>query len=368
MACNQWITVTLLVFCACLLLLEEIIAAKISCIKCSSANDTNCARAKLEPTECAQEDDQCFFRIFNDNLIRGCYADLNAIEQASCDSNGGMCVKCQQSGCNNAYWPRCHTCVENADVGCEDEQSDSSKASFCSVFKSDNYCFASLNNDIVSRGCGSDYPDCLTNRQTCQMCYNDGCNSLSKTGLTESKCQKCYSLEDDCIYGNSSAIIANCSRLGDPCFTTIRDGKIQRGCLDFSDNVKLCSDPTDATCVACQGANCNANPWLRCHQCRVTDADKTCNEEKADQSKTTFCRNHQVNDRCYSRTVDGVFERGCQSDLGANANACDNLDEKKCQLCAEPGCNKYKNSAEQFMINLTVLLLGVIAALFMETF
>lgn len=126
-------------------------SAKISCIKCSSANDTNCARAKLEPTECAQEDDQCFFRIFNDNLIRGCYADLNAIEQASCDSNGGMCVKCQQSGCNNAYWPRCHTCVENADVGCEDEQSDSSKASFCSVFKSDNYCFASLNNDIGNR-------------------------------------------------------------------------------------------------------------------------------------------------------------------------------------------------------------------------
>lgn len=126
-------------------------SAKISCIKCSSANDTNCARAKLEPTDCAQEDDQCFFRIFNDNLIRGCYADLNAIEQASCDSNGGMCVKCQQSGCNNAYWPRCHTCVENADVGCEDEQSDSSKASFCSVFKSDNYCFASLNNDIGNR-------------------------------------------------------------------------------------------------------------------------------------------------------------------------------------------------------------------------
>lgn len=344
------------------LLFGEIYSAKISCIKCSTADDTNCSRANLEPSLCSQEDDQCFMRVLNGQLVRGCYQDQSQIDQASCDANEGLCIKCQEDGCNKRYWPKCYSCVENADVGCENEQTDLTKASYCSVYSSDNYCLASVNNDIVFRGCASDYVACLSNRATCQMCHSDGCNGLSKANLKTSKCQKCHSSEENCIIGNSTAMSSDCSRLADPCFSAVVDNKVQRGCLDFSPNPRLCSDPSDATCVACQGDNCNAESWLRCHQCKVTATDESCKEEKADLASATFCRNHQANDKCYSRTVNGIFERGCQSDLGTNVNACDQLSENDCQLCTDAGCNKQRNAAGQLLINSIALVMSVVVA------
>uniref|UniRef100_A0A1Q3EVM5 Putative conserved secreted protein n=1 Tax=Culex tarsalis TaxID=7177 RepID=A0A1Q3EVM5_CULTA len=360
----MWISLLLL---GTALLAGELHAVKISCIKCSSQNDPNCSRAKLQPSECAQEDDQCYMRILNGHLVRGCYKDQTQNDQVSCDINGGLCIKCEKSSCNNVYWPRCHKCEEPTDPNCSGKQTGLVEATFCSSYAMDNFCYARVNNGLVSRGCGREYPACLTDRAGCQMCYSDGCNGLAKADLQSPKCQKCQGVDDACIEGSSSALNVVCSRLGDGCYTTITDNKVERGCLDFSgtDRIHQCSDPADTTCVSCQGANCNNQPWLRCHQCRVTDSDKSCNDEKTNLTSASFCSNYQPGDKCYSRTVDGVFERGCQSTLGVNANACDKLGANECQLCADPGCNKLKNSADRTFLQFTVLITGVVSVMFL---
>lgn len=354
----MWISLLLL---GTVLLVGELHAAKISCIKCSSEKDPNCSRAKLSSSECSQEDDQCYMRILNNHLVRGCFKDQTQDEQVSCNNNEKTCIPCQESGCNNVYWPRCHRCAESTDAGCSGEQTV--EATFCSSYAMDNFCYARMDAGLVTRGCGTDYAACLKERDTCQMCYSDGCNGLAKTDLQLTKCQRCQNVDETCTNGTSSALNVDCSRLGDACYTTITDNKVERGCMDYSgaDRVRHCADPTNSTCVSCQSTYCNNQPWLRCHQCRVTDSDKSCNDEKAELTTASFCNNYQLGDKCYSRTVDGVFERGCQSDLGANANACDKLGEKECQLCADPGCNKLKNSADQIILQSMVLSMGVIA-------
>lgn len=61
------------------------------------------------------------------------------------------------------------------------------------------------------------------------------------------------------------------------------------------------------------------------------------------------------------------MERGCQSDLGEDVDACDDLDDMHCEACDDASCNgisqsKLRNAAVNLAGNLVLMVAAVAVA------
>lgn len=316
-------------------------ATALSCIKCKDTEtDQTCALGTGKtPVACTDPQDMCYMRNNGNKIERGCLKeDLPTTEQASCPPvEGQSCMSCSVDSCNNAAWVKCHTCAETVNT-CANEQALTG-ALYCSKYVSADQCFAKVvatDATKVTRGCTSDLPttgdDCTGNKY-CDVCTGDGCNSLPGTTLnTFPKCLVCTSADPKCVDFTSPAV--ECNKRDDVCFSRVKANVLERGCLSALSTVDqgTCQATNDATCVTCTGTE----GWLKCHQCKESDA-ATCAAVQTDD-KAEFCKAYKDGNNCYERLETDKVVRGCENDLANNENAC--KDNTECRRCPDNACNK----------------------------
>ncbi|KAL9703300.1 hypothetical protein quinque_006818 [Culex quinquefasciatus] len=319
------------------------------CVQCKSSEDADgsCLKGTKAEEVCANPDGKCYSRIIAGGILeRGCRSALTAQDQTAC--TGEQCILCGDAGCNKGVFPEnrllCYQCknTNGNDVSCSNELTGDSKAGVCKIYKADDKCYSRVTATLnFERGCQSDLGDnakvCDT-QSSCLECDGKNCNSLSEQTLKDStKCQRCTSDDAGCLAG--TAPVQSCGQTGDSCFVRINnDGKLERDCLSTlkTDEEKVkCNSLTDKTCIACTGAGCNNQKWLKCHKC---DGD-ACKAAQPGEGK--YCTNYKESDKCYERFLDGTdVDRGCESDLDpATENVC--VANQQCKTCSDSdGCNK----------------------------
>lgn len=331
--------------------------ANIQCLQCSSETDENCAEGKVFPRECPSDQDSCYTRLVGGHVVRGCIQDI-----LDC-SRDPSCSFCLQDECNSVYWPRCYKCG-SGEAGCADEQFGTPE--LCEQQSGGfNFCYTRLENGLVTRGCGFEYPYCVIYPQICQSCFIDGCNGLSQEALQPTKCQQCIDRTNNCIEGNSSDLSSDCEMLADSCFTEVfgitSDALVARACSQlYGSSIRDCA--SNPLCSVCQGDNCNDNRRLKCHQCKESSLDSSCKDQQG--FGAMFCATYRENDQCFTRVLNGLFERGCVSDLEPNDKVCDESGAENCNLCDGLGCNGQKSSSAVATFGCSTIALLLFLAVF----
>lgn len=343
------------------------------CLQCDTDDDA-CVNATVSASTCSEEGDSCYVRINNGKLERNCLATLEAADKAKCNDETDLsCVSCTGSGCNVQKWMKCHQCKESTSAACKEAQEDYASASYCPNYKENDECYERLESELVVRGCASDLSQaaCL-NSLECKTCGDNACNNKAAADLkTDQRCLQCSTNSDAgglCLAGTTATQPCK-TESESKCFMQVQsDGHLKRGCKgDLSEaEVTACSGDT---CRICNEPSCNTGIYpanrLRCYQCK-SSVDKTCNETLQGEDKSLYCKLYKADDKCYSRDAsDDLFERGCQSDLGLTADACQDLDDKHCESCSGENCNvvsKEKlNGAGALATNMALLTIALVA-------
>lgn len=349
---------------------EERLKSWTKCLQCDT-DDEACNEATVKAANCGVEVDSCLVRINDGKLERKCLSSLSETDQAKCtNANDQSCVTCTGSGCNEQKWIKCHQCEGSTIASCNAAQEDAALAVYCPKYKENNQCYERLESETVVRGCSSDLNEApCSNSLECKVCEGNACNKdAANTLQTSQRCLQCSTASDAgglCLAGTTSPL--PCTKDSESkCFFQVQtDGQLKRGCKgDLSaSEVTAC---TGTTCKICNEPSCNIGVYpesrLRCYQCKSSD-DENCHNELQGPEKSAFCKLYKEGDKCYSRDVsDDLFERGCQSDLGLETDACKDLDSLHCHSCDEADCNaiskKTLNGAGAVALN--VVLLGIV--------
>ncbi|XP_058836568.1 uncharacterized protein LOC131693075 [Topomyia yanbarensis] len=341
------------------------------CLRCTSANE-KCTDASFEATDCPLRIDSCYSRVQGDVLQRGCLSQLPEADQKKCtDSTDTSCVSCEGSGCNTILYLHCYQCQETTDPNCALQQT--AAAPFCQTYKVENRCYERLESSKIVRGCENDLGaavDACKDNEKCRTCSTNGCNKEVASSLDSiDRCLQCSTGGDPqgtCLAGTAAS--QPCAKASSgKCYSMIdANGALKRGCQGdlTAEEVKAC---TGKTCNICEAAGCNKGNFpedrLKCYQCTSTDADKSCSDQLTGEPKAAYCKKYKDGDKCYSRISNGIFERGCESDLAKTA--CDGLKDTECQLCSGENCNalseeKLKNSAGVFSISSMLVALSTL--------
>uniref|UniRef100_A0A8D8I2A7 (northern house mosquito) hypothetical protein n=1 Tax=Culex pipiens TaxID=7175 RepID=A0A8D8I2A7_CULPI len=356
---------------------EQKLKNRAKCLKCDS-EDTSCvdATSEIVSANCDNVEDSCFVRVNNGKLERNCLQTLSEADQGKCkDTNDQSCVTCSAQGCNVEKWIKCHQCKESSSSTCNAAQVDDN-AQFCANYKVDNQCYERLESEKVVRGCANDLSEAAcTNNLECRTCAESACNKAAANSLkTNQRCLQCSTASDDgglCLAGTAASQACK-KESGGKCFNQVQaDGQLKRGCQGelTAAEVTAC---TGDSCKICDTADCNTGLFpanrLKCYQCKSL-ADESCTNELQGADKSLYCKLYVAQDKCYSRDAnDKEFERGCQSDLGLNVEACKDLDEKHCKTCDEPDCNaisKIKlNGAGAIALNVVLVVVAAAAGAF----
>lgn len=359
---------------------EETLKKWAKCLQCDT-EDEACIEAKVSAATCQEEGDSCTVRINNGKLERSCLSSLSAADQEKCNSATDLsCVTCTGAGCNTQTWIKCHQCKESESATCNAAQEDASQATYCPKYKDNNKCYERLESEKVVRGCESDLSEeACSNSLECSDCNTNACNNAAASTLkTDQRCLQCSTASDAgglCLAGTTSTL--PCTKESESkCYFQIQaDGHLKRGCKGELSAAEVTACTGD-TCKICDVPSCNTGIYpterLQCFQCKSTD-DESCVNELQGTEKSAVCKLYKADDKCYSRDVnDDQFERGCQSDLGLDADdACKDLTDKQCRSCDETNCNaiskKVLNGAGPVALNVMllafVLFLGVFAVL-----
>ncbi|XP_038106191.1 proprotein convertase subtilisin/kexin type 5 [Culex quinquefasciatus] len=354
---------------------EDKLKAAAKCLKCDS-DETGCvdATSEIVSANCDNVEDSCFVRVNNGKLERNCLQTLSEADQAKCkDANDQSCVTCSAQGCNVEKWIKCHQCKESSSSTCNAAQVDDN-AQFCANYKVNNQCYERLESEKVVRGCANDLSEAAcANNLECSTCAESACNKAAANSLkTNQRCLQCSTASDEgglCLAGTATSQACK-KESGGKCFNQVQpDGQLKRGCQGelTAAEVTAC---TGDSCKICDSADCNTGLFpanrLKCYQCK-SSADESCKNELQGTDKSLYCKLYVAQDKCYSRdATDKEFERGCQSDLGLNVDACKDLDGKHCKTCAEPDCNaisKIKlNGAGAIALNVVLVVVAAAAA------
>ncbi|XP_058464033.1 uncharacterized protein LOC131438198 isoform X2 [Malaya genurostris] len=352
---------------ACNGLSRERLTDKSMCVQCTSL-EANCENVTIEAKECPLRSELCYSRVEGQVLQRGCLSQLSKSDRAKCiNVKDTTCMACEAHGCNTIMWLHCHQCKETTDVNCIDEQTDA--APFCSNYKEGNRCYARLEGPKTTRGCETDLEashPCKENEK-CRTCSTDGCNGHVAAALNSTeRCLQCSTagvgIRKRCLLGTAASQPCAKAATG-KCYSRIdSNGALHRGCQSelSAEQTTAC---TGKTCAICAGKNCNNGTFpgdrLQCFQCS-SSSDKMCSEQLTIAMNASYCQKYKIGDKCFSRLVNGIVERGCESDLAALA--CDGLKTNECQVCTENNCNslflkQLNSSSSAFSISL--LLAGL---------
>uniref|UniRef100_A0A1I8NLT5 DUF753 domain-containing protein n=1 Tax=Stomoxys calcitrans TaxID=35570 RepID=A0A1I8NLT5_STOCA len=155
------------------------------CLACDSNKTPNCSQnpSKVTVTEtCSTPNDQCVTHINSEgHTIRGC---LTNFEGSQTCIGAGTCAVCSGSKCNNEVFPAnrrsCHICNSVADKDCA---ASPNSPHICPIYVENDSCVASRGNDgVVTRGCASQVTCDSDDKNSCERCNQDNCNTADLSG------------------------------------------------------------------------------------------------------------------------------------------------------------------------------------------
>lgn len=323
-------------------------AAWVKCHKCEETVNT-CANEQqaAEATFCTKyvTADQCYAKVNEDKVSRGCKSDLPAAPNDGC-ANNKYCNVCSGNGCNSLSgeklkdFQKCLVCTSTA-ANCVD---GTAVAEECGVL--DDTCFTRLQGNVLERGClstlvAADQTKCKDAQDaTCMTCTDSaGCNKQNWL-----KCHQCKETDVlTCAEAQTDDKAQFCKTYKDAnqCYERLESGKVVRGCeTDLATNENPCKDNTECRQCAVNACNKESAATLlntdRCLQCTTSaDADGSC---LLGTAASQPCAKESAK-KCYAKTdAAGVLKRGCQGDLtAAEVTACTG---KTCELCETDKCSK----------------------------
>ena len=187
------------------------------CYVCDSRKDRYCASNVTESQSRICHSDAraglqgCYLKIDTENntVLRGCAAELGAIDQKVCSTNDDSCKVCHGHNCNRKLeFQRCFKCDSNATGANSTCISD--ERSFPEVTCKDyqDTCSTSLDaSGHIHRGCSQD--PAHENTEKSESCATNYCNG----GVYPSDRQQCHQCNgtSDCYFvGSSDQILGYC--------------------------------------------------------------------------------------------------------------------------------------------------------------
>lgn len=326
-----------------------------SCFECDSEDDgPDCEQANsdaLRKLICTDYMGECYTRLENGNITRGCIGDANVPESANC-SDPNTCTPCSdEENCNNVPITAgtCISCDSITDKWCRANLTNAVNET-CSLSLLPPECYHSINQTTghVKRGCISNLDnedeinECQNNSNECKSCIGTNCNSRINFG----KCLYCDSAANpNCAINTTSIDNKICKNYNDECFVFIDKTSIKRGCLqeldsEFQDQC-ISNETKCETCTSDDNSVCNTRLFVleRCVECD-TETDEKCRDEP-ELYVNKICNTIEVTPRkgCYLKIVNDRYARGCMHDLPEmQMNYCSQQSEK-CKSCPDRNCN-----------------------------
>ncbi|ETN63521.1 hypothetical protein AND_004767 [Anopheles darlingi] len=327
------------------------------CLICSTdaVNGKQCdeASAGLEAESCDLAEDECITMVQDNVLHRKCKSALTTEQQQLCtDSGEGVCVSCNEDGCNRHTLLKCIQCKKSIDPLCRDPSlSNELGPKYCSRFHPGAQCFSRILNEDVERGCTSDSgltESVCEDNKYCLACATNGCNKETEDFLRDvARCLRCSSSKgDDINCEEATGNTEECDQQEDECFTRVDGESIERNCLATlpAEEQRKCLNTEDNTCLACHGHDCNRIRWRKCYTCSKLADPRCVAPESQPTLPVLFCDRYKYEDVCYAKIVDeNNLVRGCGSDLAEEEDVC--VDDSRCMKCDVNGCNSIAESA-----------------------
>lgn len=246
------------------------------CTECSSNNLEACATRPITAT--AQQTcrvmpyTQCYQRINGEATERGCLSDLEGDEFYNClTGDDEKCKVCKGNNCNEEIIPsdrkRCQRCNSESDTLCH---SAPAASSICPSYNAADACVAVYENGVTKRGCQSEFT-CNADSKTCQICSQDGCNTLNIKKRHEE------------IYGIFQDLPLNCNTCsGNDCQGDSRnpnkcEGDAYQDCMTvFDSNGEVVRRGCENLVLAEYQSHCDTNPEL-CFTCKANGCNDMTN-------------------------------------------------------------------------------------------
>ncbi|XP_055687112.1 uncharacterized protein LOC129792254 [Lutzomyia longipalpis] len=174
-----------------------------ACVQCNQKDSQSCSvnAFTLPPTACssANGETQCYTKMDNGLISRGCLNQLSQGEQLYCLSEdfGENCAICNVNGCNRDIFPdnrlKCHQCDSATDPTCNIAKSTRT-ATFCDDYSQEMQCITLIRNDKrVQRMCSKTPFEQCNNGISCKRCNTNGCNNEGITINEISQLDQCPS-------------------------------------------------------------------------------------------------------------------------------------------------------------------------------
>lgn len=323
---------------------------KVTFQKCLHYNEMNVN--VTESKMCKKYDDECFTRISNQMVQRGCVSDLIKSTQSTLlkeNQEHGTLKTCSGiDDCNDKeieheYCIVCRDakdCKNNPNFNMRQKCPDALEKKGCylriikgnkSETKFERGCMAQLH--------GSDQEECRAGSKDCKMCEGDSCNKKR----TFQTCRICDAEVDgeNCLSSPELLTEKQCPNYLDECYTLVKDDVVKRNCIgdgavptigECKENAQFCRHCSDASpcnnevikaevCVSCDSninGNCKTNVSLTSETCPLSLYPRGC-----------F---HYINE------TSGVHKRGCANKIPESiVESCQKNDE--CKICSGSNCN-----------------------------
>jgi hypothetical protein len=299
-------------------------------ISCKSCQFGSC-KGKTTEKICNRyiDNEACitFYGDKNNVVLRDCYSDIAEGARNLCDDPKNLeCTKCVGNVCNIDSKRRGNKCYKCEGIECF-------KPTIGDTVDCLSNCYVGINsNGETVRGCASDFSNsakCGKTDQTCTLCDDDFCNTMTYPTENRLVCQKCQG--DDC--GRLNVIVEACERLhkDEKCVTIFndQDDVIERGCLSALHNTQMCSSTNNKNCLTCGFDECNIETSIketyRCVSCHSKDEDNCILNTKS--TSVIGC----TENKCYSRLDDYHYiERGCAKGIECKSPYCQTCTGEKC--------------------------------------
>lgn len=321
------------------------------CYQCNSTEDVDCIRAThwFTPVMCHSYNDTCYVHVANDVVSRGCLKESSIPNVEMECKDPDVCEQCRgEAGCNNKIVDGefCMTCDSNNNTNCRTNITIELRTQ-CPLSVTPLGCYRFEDEgDLVKRGCLSDIrPDerkmCRQQGGTCKTCFGDDCNAR----VSFRTCTVCNSTASvNCIRGPSLFPVVTCRDYLDECYTRVKNGVVDRGCLRQSAPsheglIKDCAD-TDVCTTCVDNAHCNSKV-VDGEFCLMCDSkfDPNCKSNVSFEMRTQ-CKLSVTPLGCYRFEDDGdLVKRGCLSDIRPDERQMCRQQGDNCKTCLGNDCN-----------------------------
>lgn len=332
-----------------------------SCLRCESVagNDT-CISAfeHVDSVVCGKYRDECYTRVIDENIERGCLSSLSRETTDACRGAPQKCSTCgDRRNCNDLpkKHEHCYTFDSNPSFRQALESASNEPQSVAcrlSVPRLGCYHYEVPGKRITRKGCVSELqPSQLEfyakQKQHFFKCSSDNCNS----GETITSCFTCQSngVDGHCVTDLSNVSVNACPKYGDKCYTRISNGnQYQRGCLSEASDIvaKACDSKMMGKCEVCGDSKCNDHTATdHCVSCNSAH-DAKCRQQPTEVGSVQHCSMKSPLDSsqpagCYLKYNGDDTIRGCAEDLdGSDLHECSSTSSATCQICNGHRCNE----------------------------